>query len=308
MSQTLSSIVVPVYRTRSVLHELAKQVRQVFREINADYELIFVDDSGDGASWDVLLQLHASDANVKIIRLDQNYGQHNALMCGFRHASGQNIITLDDDLQYSPGDIPRLIRELNESGADVVCGIPQKKLYSHFRKIGSFVYNKLFRMIFRVHSRQKVSSFRVIRKSIVDKILRFERPNPNINILLAKTTEKWGSLIIQHKIRYEGQSFYTFRKLTRFIIAGLIADSPLSIQAALWGLGLVLTGGLIALWGFVTWTFMPEILPGQLLKGVSMTLWILGVAFAFNIFGEYLRQILECIFKKTQYQIYEKHI
>ncbi|MCH7590165.1 hypothetical protein IIB34_03915, partial [PVC group bacterium] len=75
-----------------------------------------------------------------------------------------------------------------------------------------------------------------------------------------------------------------------------------------WGLGLVLTGGLIALWGFVTWTFMPEILPGQLLKGVSMTLWILGVAFAFNIFGEYLRQILECIFKKTQYQIYEKHI
>src|SRR3989344_6135073 len=120
-NNTEFSVVIPVYNSEKSLFELYKRITKVMQKQNKSYEIIFIDDCSLDESWKILQNLHKKDKRVKVIQLTKNFGQHNAIICGFSFTKGNYVITMDDDLQHPPEEIPSLIKKINE-GYSVVYG------------------------------------------------------------------------------------------------------------------------------------------------------------------------------------------
>src|SRR5438045_1230921 len=130
------SVVVPVYRSRETLPELHRRLDAVLRQIADRFEIVFVEDCGGDDSWEVIQGLAERHPEVKGLRLGRNFGQHNALLCGVRAARNEVVVTLDDDLQNPPDEIPLLLAKLDQ-GYDVVYGTPQKEQHGVLRNAAS---------------------------------------------------------------------------------------------------------------------------------------------------------------------------
>ncbi|OQA00977.1 MAG: Undecaprenyl-phosphate 4-deoxy-4-formamido-L-arabinose transferase [Planctomycetes bacterium ADurb.Bin412] len=155
----LYSVVVPVYRSAKTLPELYERVNQTFAGMEGNYELILVEDGGGDESWQVMQSLRQRDPRVKIIRLMRNFGQHNALLAGFSFASGAYIITIDDDLQNPPEEIPKLIEAMQKQNQDVVFGIPREKKHSNWRNWCSQLFHRAVSSSFDRLRTPKISMF-----------------------------------------------------------------------------------------------------------------------------------------------------
>ena len=131
------SIIIPVYNGEQTLVALNQKLHNFF-EKKSTFEIIFVYDCGKDNSWEVLLGIKKKfPETVKLIRLSRNFGQHNALICGFEYAKGDFIITMDEDLQHAPEDIQILIEKQQEKDYDVVYGKYETRKHSGFRNLGS---------------------------------------------------------------------------------------------------------------------------------------------------------------------------
>jgi len=125
------SIVIPVFRGAATIASVVEGVIDCLRAAGMSGEIILVDDGSPDETWQVLKDLHAEFPNiVRAIRLMRNFGQHNAIVCGLRHATGEYIVTMDDDGQHPPEELPKLIRAIEESGADVVYGVPKERSHA----------------------------------------------------------------------------------------------------------------------------------------------------------------------------------
>ena len=133
---TQISCVVPVYRSQAILRELHRRIVEAIEPIDPNFELLFVEDCGGDDSWEVIRILVKEDPRVRGIQMARNYGQHNALLCGIRAAKGEIIVTLDDDLQNPPEEIPKLLYQLNQ-GSDVVYGTPEREQHGFLRDAAS---------------------------------------------------------------------------------------------------------------------------------------------------------------------------
>ncbi len=206
------SVVIPVYNSRKSLDELYNRLSSILKLICYEYEIILVDDGSIDDSFSKIKELHYRDNSVKAISLDGNYGQQNAIKCGFEFASGEYIITLDDDLQHNPEDIERLIKKLDK-GYDIVYGIALNKQHSFFRNIGSKLTNYLFNRICNKPKDVKVSSFRVIKTDLLDEIKEDKTSFVYITAISLKITRNIGNIYINHEARKYGTSNYNFKKL-----------------------------------------------------------------------------------------------
>jgi len=168
------SVVIPVYNSNHTLKELYLRLSRLLDKISYNYEIIMVDDGSRDNSYDVLLGLHRIDHRVKVIKLDRNYGQQNALLCGFHFVKYDNIVTIDDDLQHLPEEIGKLLQTLDQ-GYDIVFGIPGYKQHCFYRKMGSKLTDYLFNKITGKSPALKVSSFRAIKKELIEKIIIYEK-------------------------------------------------------------------------------------------------------------------------------------
>ena len=137
------SICVPVYRSRNTLVPLVEEIARVMPSICDCFEVLLVEDGCPDNSWEIIEQLSARYPWVRGIRMLRNYGQHNALLCAIRAARCETIVTMDDDLQHPPGEIPKLIAKLNE-GHDVVYGTPQEMSHSWWRNVTSRLTKSAF--------------------------------------------------------------------------------------------------------------------------------------------------------------------
>ena len=136
---SLYSIVVPVYNSEKTLDELYTRIRDVFDcTMKENFELILVDDSSRDNSYEVMEKLHKADSRVKIIQMAKNFGQHPALLCGFSFAKGDFIITMDDDLQHRPEEIPKMAAAINErDDVDVIIAKYENRKHNFIRKLGT---------------------------------------------------------------------------------------------------------------------------------------------------------------------------
>ena len=251
------SVVIPAYRSAPCLPALVDRLIPVLEGLGTSYEVIFVEDSSPDETWAVLRELQQTHPQrINLIRLQNNFGQHNALMCGFRHARGRLIATLDDDLQHQPEELPKLIDELERGQYDLVYGGYKTKRHNTVRKFVTIPVLLFYQKVFR--SKIAPTSFRVLRREVVQGILYYDRPFTVIDGLLSLNTRRIGRVFIDHAPRAEGRSTHSFRKLLllafnlftnfsvlplRFVsLAGAVAGCAGTVIVALGALELAGTG------------------------------------------------------------------
>ncbi|QKG51621.1 glycosyltransferase family 2 protein [Hymenobacter sp. BRD67] len=225
------SVVVPTYRGQDTIRPLAHQIDTYFRSAGLSYELIFVNDCGPDQSWEVMqtLQREMGDDLVKIVRLTRNFGQHNALICGFAHVRGQFIVTMDEDLQHSPADIGRLIAAQASGNFDVVYGKYETLQHSGFRNVTSTLLKKLLRAsIPDLHP--DYTAFRLIRTSIARHCLEMRNSYTFLDGYLTWITNNVASVVVTHGERAAGQSSYTVGKLIEHSINIFVTFSDLPVR------------------------------------------------------------------------------
>ena len=244
----LYSVVIPCYRSAKTISSVVEDTEKEFSRIGIDqYEFVLVNDGSpdEGATIHVLEGLAEEKPYVKVIDLGKNSGQHNATMAGLNYASGDFIISMDDDGQTKPSQIRPLLDKLDE-GYDLVYGYYPEKKESLFRRFGSTINYLTVRLLVHKPKWMKTSSFWAMRKYVRDYAIQYRNPSVHLQGVFLRITSNIACVPIQHFERKEGKSGYTVKKLFDLYI-NIFTFSLVPIRA-LDILGLVLLfGGLIAL-------------------------------------------------------------
>lgn len=223
----LYSIVVPVYNSEHTLTELYTRLEKVFREtIQRPFELILVDDGSKDRSFEVMTELRNKDSRVKIIQMAKNFGQHPALLCGFSHAEGDFIITMDDDLQHPPEEIPKLINVLDQrDDVDVIIASYEGRKHNPIRRLGTKVSVWATSKMLGKDPDLQITSFRLIRRFLVEAILKTNTYLPQIGNLLVLSSNRIINVPIHHAERAYGKSGYSFRRLLKDLVYDITAHT-----------------------------------------------------------------------------------
>lgn len=223
------SIIIPVYNGEQTVEKLYDRIKQFFAD-KYNYEVIFVYDCGKDNSWEALLRIKKQNPqNVKLIRLSRNYGQHNALICGFEYAKGDFIVTMDEDLQHAPEDIQKLIDKQNEMDYDVVYGKYEIRNHSGFRNAGSSMLKRIIDVgIPDIHP--DYSAFRLIKAGIAKSCITMRNSYTFLDGYISWITTNCSSCIVSHSERQGGVSAYNFSKLINHTINIFVTFSNLPIR------------------------------------------------------------------------------
>ena len=223
------SIIIPVYNGEQTVEKLYDRIKQFFAD-KYNYEVIFVYDCGKDNSWEALLRIKKQNPqNVKLIRLSRNYGQHNALICGFEYAKGDFIVTMDEDLQHAPEDIQKLIDKQKEMDYDVVYGKYEIRNHSGFRNAGSSILKRIIDVgIPDIHP--DYSAFRLIKAGIAKSCITMRNSYTFLDGYISWITTNCSSCIVSHSERQGGVSAYTFSKLINHTINIFVTFSNLPIR------------------------------------------------------------------------------
>ena len=305
MRQYTCSVVIPVFNSERSLPLLIPRLLTVLNDATSQHEIILVNDGSKDGSWGVISQLAQGNDSIVGINLMRNFGQHNALLCGIRAASYEIIVTMDDDLQNPPEEIPRLIAKLNE-GYDVVYGTPQKMQHGLMRNMASKITKLALQSSMNVDIATKVSAYRVFRTQLREAFGEFRGVYVSIDVLLTWGTTNFSSIDVQFHMRQLGASNYTFRKLFRHAMNMVTGFSVLPLQlASLIGFAFVLFG--IGVFVFVVGRLLIE---GGSVPGFPFLASIVAIfsgvqLFALGIIGEYLARMHLRIMDRPNYVIRE---
>ena len=288
------SIIIPVYNGSKTLSELFFRIKTVFEtEIKQSYEVIFVDDASKDKSWEVLSEIKKENHNVSIYQMTRNFGQHAALLCGFNFATGRYIITMDDDLQHPPEEIPRLINAIQTSEMDVILGSYEQKQHSWFRNIGTILINKALTKILRKNKDLKLTSFRIIRKEIINELISIDLDKPKINPMLLYITNRIKNTPVLHNERQFGKSGYGIIALVRVFFSYIINDSTLPLKfLSFLGITNFLVSFLLIGVYLIKYILGDISIPGWITTVVLILFFNGLILLAFGLVGEYLLKIL----------------
>ncbi|MBN1611277.1 MAG: glycosyltransferase [Polyangiaceae bacterium] len=300
------SVVVPVYRSASILPELHRRLSAAMAHDCAEYEIILVEDCGGDESWEVTRELCNSDPRVQGIRMSRNYGQHSALLCGVRAARYDVVVTIDDDLQNPPEEIPKLLARLSE-GHDVVYGTPQREQHGLFRDLASRITKIALQSAMGAETARKVSAFRAFRTELRQAFDGYRSPSVNLDVLLTWATSRFASETVTHAPRYHGDSGYSLRKLITHAMNMMTGFSALPLQMA------SIMGFLFALFGFGVLTYVVGryLIQGGSVPGFPFLASIIAIfsgaqLFALGIIGEYLARMHFRTMERPPYSVRER--
>ena len=304
-SQPMISLVIPVYNEEENLHVLMERIRPVMQGMGRPHEIIFVDDGSRDSSL-AILKGFASEPEVKVVELVRNYGQHAAILAGFSVVTGDIIITLDADLQNPPEEIPKLVKEMEAGGYDVVGTIRKGRKDSMFRIIPSKIINIIARRITKVRMTDWGCMLRAYRRPVVDRMIACHEHATFIPALATFFGKRVTEIEVAHDERAGGTSHYPLRKLInlQFDLVSSFSDLPMK---------LLMYGGIfMALGGVCFGVFLAvaRVMYGALwaAEGVFTLFAILFVFvglqfFAFGIVGEYIGRIYREVRKRPEYVI-----
>lgn len=298
------SVVVPVYNSQQTLETLVRRLHEVLPHESADFEIILVNDGSRDGSWQVVQQLVAAFPHVRGIGMMRNFGQHNALLCGIRAARFNIIVTMDDDLQHPPEEVPKLLKRVRE-GVDVVYGVPLAMRHSAWRNFTSWAAKQGFALATGNRIVKELNAFRAFRTDLRRAFADFRAPNLLLDVLLSWGTTRFDSIRVQHQERAGGKSNYTLPKLINMFLLLLTGYSTAPLRlAALIGFSFTLVGLVILAYVLVRW--MMGSLPGFTFLAASIVIFSGIQLFILGIIGEYLARVFNRSVDRPTYVVSQR--
>lgn len=300
------SIVIPCYNSDQTIGSVVDEIVEVVGD-KLDYEIILVNDGSTQKLWEVINKLvEVYSPKVRGIRFAKNFGQHAALMAGYRESKGDIVIQMDDDGQSDPRGIFTLLSKINE-GYDVVFARYPKVKETLFRRIGSEFNRRMCISFLGMPKDLKPMSFSAMRRYVIDEMIRYERPYPYVGGLMYRATSNVCDVEIDHRERAVGKSNYNIKKLFKLWLNGFTAFSVKPLEAT------AVIGTIIALIGFIfaLVVIIRKIAGFNVLVGWSSMISIMLIVGGLNmimlgIVGEYIGRIYICLNNAPQYVIRDR--
>ena len=294
------SFVIPLYHSALTIEGVVRDLAAL--DIEGGQEIVLVNDGSADRTRDVCLRLLES-CPVPLVYVEhaRNYGEHNAVLTGWRHARGTYLVNLDDDGQHPAEEAARLAAHARTSGLDVVFGHYVEKQHSLWRNLGSRFTTRMTDWALDKPPGFYLSSFRCVTKFVADQVVNYAGPYPYIDGLLLQVTQRIGSIEVRHDPRRAGRSTYTLRRLMRLWLSAWINFSVLPLRVAT-VLGLVLAAAGVAALGVLFVFWLREIGPDF---GFG---WIMGALLVFSgtqlvllgLIGEYVGRMFLAINQRPQ--------
>lgn len=299
------SVVVPVFNSENTLEELCARIEQTFHRISATFEIVLVNDNSTDRSWETIRHLKKKfGAQLTAVHLRKNFGQHKSLLCGFQFATGEYVITLDDDLQFFPEDIELLVAKVKTTSADLVYGTyEQERQHAPVRKWGSNFVAVIFEKFGNTVGQG--SSFKVIHRSVIDKIKDYNHSFTFVDEILSWHTKKIEWQEVRHIARREGKSGYTIFKLVFLTLNLIFAYTTIPLRFMTW---FGLTSFFVCLILVIFFIYQKVTLGSPLgftalIVSIFMSTGL--ILFSLGIIGEYLNRLFALQHKKPPYLIQE---
>ena len=302
------SYIIPCYRSVDTLEAVVNEIDNTMESLDGhEYEIILVNDNSPDDTYEVIKSLCQKKPYLIGIDLARNFGQHAALMAGFRISSGDIVICLDDDGQTPAPEAVKLINAL-EDGADVAYAKYIQKQHSGFRNIGSRINDLMARVMLGKPKKLYISSYFAVKRFIADEIKRYDGAYPYVIGLVLRATRNIVNVDVTHRARFSGTSGYTMRKLFALWLNGFTAFSIKPLRVA------TLVGALCALSGFVYAVYtiarrifiQPEGYVTGFAATISAVLFIGGlILLMLGLVGEYIGRMYITMNNSPQYVIRE---
>jgi glycosyltransferase involved in cell wall biosynthesis len=309
----LYSVVIPTYRGGPCLGELVRRLIAVMGSLGGSYEILFVDDASPDGSWEVLCSLkslHGAQARIRAFRLIHNVGQFRALMCGLEHSRGEFVVTMDDDLQNPPEEIPRLVSAMRaHPEMDAVIGAFARKEHHLFRNLGSRLIDAVNCVVSNKPRSLKTTSFRLLRRCLVDAIVAHRTINPVMGPLVVRSSNRIMNVPVQHHPRREGESNYGVCDLFRMALDHVLNFSTIPLKA-ISVLGIASSALSAALGAFFFWQFWTGNVGVEVRGWTTLVLLLLFycglVLFSLGLIGEYLIRIINEVSRSPRYVVRDR--
>ncbi len=307
------TVVVPVYQSADSLPSFYERCSKQLNTVADDWEIILVDDASTDSSWEVSCKLRAQDPRIKCIRLSHNHGQQHATLCGLGYASKDYVLTLDDDLQCYPEDIPLFIDKLNH-GSQVVIGKISKARKQHYwwRNFGSRVNHYLAGHIIGKPKSIGLSSYRAMTLDVAKKLVSYKGAHPHIAAMLFKSVPHSliNNVAIRHTSRNDGKpTSYSLPKLIKTLSYLIINHSYLPLRLMIgWGITISLFSMAYAIWIIVRVFFVDSSMPGWASLAVLVSFLSGNILLALGILGEYLGRLVEEASNIQQFSVFDERM
>ena len=302
------SILVPVLNEEESLLELNERLRSALGGMDKPYEIIYINDGSTDRTEEILEAFHREDGHIKVIEFNRNYGQHMALFAGFEFAKGEIIVTIDADLQNPPEEIPRLV-EKAEEGYEVVATYRKKRKDSLFRKMPSYIVNRITAKLVGVRLKDYGCMLRAYRRNIVEYMNMCPESSSFIPALANTFAKKITEIEVGHDERRKGVSKYSpfrlfrlnFDLMTNFSLLPIQIISMLGVAIALIGLA------------FAALLFLRRLFVGPEGEGVftlfGVLFFFIGIQiFALGVIGEYVGRIYQEVRRRPRYIIKKEYL
>ena len=299
------SVVIPVFNEELVLHEFYPRLKKEAESWGKSYELLFVDDGSTDNSFELICKWKKIDSNIRVVKFTRNFGQQAAVLAGFRESRGNIVVQIDSDLQNPPEEIKRLLGAFTDE-VDLVVTIPRKRRDSALRILGSKVLHFLAQALFGNRFKLNLSSFRAMRRSVIEKIDQCQDRSRYMAVLMSWMAVPTVHVEVDHHLRKTGQTKYGILPLLRLtwdLITGY-SNFPLRLVTYLGLLG--------AGMGFAIMMFLlyQRLVAGILIEGFV----VLSAVFSFfagvqllsiGFLGEYLGRVHLKIQNRPEYIVHK---
>jgi len=300
------TVVVPAYNSEQTLEALVERLQPVLAAHASQYELVLVNDGSRDNSWGVIQTLTGKHNWIRGINMMRNYGQHNAVLCGIRAARYDVVVTMDDDLQHPPEEIPRLLEKLNE-GFDVVYGTPQQEQHGVFRDLASQITKIALKSAMGSEVGRNVSAYRALRTNLRQAFANYQSPFVSVDVLLTWGSTRFAAVPVAHDPRRIGVSNYNLRKLVTHAINMMTGFSTLPLQIASWiGFAFTVFGILILFYVLFIYLTHGRGVPGFAFLASIVAIFSGAQLFALGIIGEYLARMHLRMMERPVYVVREK--
>lgn len=300
------SIIIPVYRSGPWLDELAGRIHAAMTPVSDSFELILVNDaSPDEVTWPAVERLARENEWIVGIDMVYNAGQFAATLCGFTHASGDYVLTMDDDLQHPPEELPKLVDAMQRH-PDMHCimGTFGDKRHAAWRNWGSRLFGGILSRAYGKPPDLRTTSFRIMKRDLAEALVSYRAARPLLGAMTLRLTKRIMNVPVDHQPRPHGRSGYDLTRLIAHLVDSLIYKSTVPLRLfSLLGLVTALVAFAFGLVVFIRWWIGQITEPGYASLILTMAFFSGMILMGIGVVGEYIARIIAEVSGPARYRV-----